>query len=159
MAAELFSATSYKRLREQALSTERWNRLHADQPARTPRVTELLAGEGPIVAVTDFMKAVPDQIARWVPAGRSFTPLGTDGFGRSDTREALRRHFETDAPHVVVATLAALAAERRRQARGRAGRHPPLRRRPRADGPPPGLTASTRPTDRLLLCALSTAWR
>ena len=55
------------------------------------------------------MKAVPDQIARWVPAGRSFTPLGTDGFGRSDTREALRRHFETDAPHVVVATLAALA--------------------------------------------------
>jgi pyruvate dehydrogenase E1 component len=110
VAAELFSATSYKRLREQALSVERWNRLHADQSARTPRVTELLAGDGPIIAVTDFMKAVPDQIARWVPAGRSFTPLGTDGFGRSDTREALRRHFEIDAPHVVVATLAALAA-------------------------------------------------
>ncbi len=107
---DLHSATSYKRLREQALSTERWNRLHADQPARTPRVTELLAGEGPIVAVTDFMKAVPDQISRWVPSGRSFTPLGTDGFGRSDTREALRRFFEVDAPHVVVATLAALAA-------------------------------------------------
>jgi len=52
----------------------------------------------------------PDQIARWVPEGRSFTPLGTDGFGRSDTREALRRHFEIDAPHIVVATLAALAA-------------------------------------------------
>ncbi len=110
VAVELLSATSYKRLREQALSTERWNRLHADQPARTPRVTDLLAGEGPIIAVTDFIKAVPDQIARWVPAGRSFTPLGTDGFGRSDTREALRRHFETDAPHVVVATLAALAS-------------------------------------------------
>jgi pyruvate dehydrogenase E1 component len=110
VAAELCSATSYKRLREQALSTERWNRLHADQHARTPRVSELLAGEGPIVAVTDFMKAVPDQIARWVPEGRSFTPLGTDGFGRSDTREALRRHFETDAPHVVAATLATLAA-------------------------------------------------
>ena len=110
VAAELFSATSYKRLREQALSTERWNRLHADQTERTPRVTELLAGDGPIVAVTDFMKAIPDQIARWVPAGRSFTPLGTDGFGRSDTREALRRHFEIDAPHVVLATLAALAA-------------------------------------------------
>jgi pyruvate dehydrogenase E1 component len=108
--AELFSATSYKRLREQALSVERWNRLHADQPARVPRVTELLAGDGPIIAVTDFMKAVPDQVSRWVPPGRSFTPLGTDGFGRSDTREALRRHFETDAPHVVVATLAALAA-------------------------------------------------
>jgi len=108
--AELFSATSYKRLREQALSTERWNRLHPAQPPRTPRVTEILEGDGPVVAVTDFMKAVPDQIARWVPDGRSFTPLGTDGFGRSDTREALRRHFETDAPHVVVATLAALSA-------------------------------------------------
>jgi pyruvate dehydrogenase E1 component len=107
---DLHSATSYKRLREQALSTERWNRLHADEPARTPRVTELLAGEGPVVAVTDFMKAIPDQVARWVPAGRSFTPLGTDGFGRSDTREALRRHFEIDGAHVVVATLAALAA-------------------------------------------------
>src|SRR3546814_18083401 len=55
------------------------------------------------------MKAVPDQIARWIPHGRSFTPLGTDGFGRSDTREALRAYFEIDAPHVVVATLSALA--------------------------------------------------
>jgi len=111
VAAELFSATSYKRLREEALTTERWNRLHPKEPARTPRVTEILAGEGPVVAVTDFMKAVPDQIARWVPNGRRFVPLGTDGFGRSDTREALRRHFETDAAHVVVATLAALAAD------------------------------------------------
>ena len=109
VAADLFSATSYKRLREQALSTERWSRLHPDQPARTPRVTEILEGEGPVIAVTDFMKAIPDQIARWVPQGRSFTPLGTDGFGRSDTREALRRHFEIDAPHVVAATLATLA--------------------------------------------------
>ncbi|MGQ0830730.1 MAG: pyruvate dehydrogenase (acetyl-transferring), homodimeric type [Microthrixaceae bacterium] len=108
--ADLHSATSYKRLREQALSTERWNRLHPDEPTRVPRVTELLDGSGPVVAVTDFMKTVPDQIARWVPADRSFTPLGTDGFGRSDTREALRRHFEVDAPHLVVATLAALAA-------------------------------------------------
>ena len=111
VAAELWSATSYKRLREQALTTERWNRLHPDQAGRTPRVTELLDdGDGPIVAVTDFMKAVPDQIARWIPAGRRFVPLGTDGFGRSDTREALRRHFETDAPNVVVAALSALAA-------------------------------------------------
>ena len=110
VAAELFSATSYKRLREQALTTERWNRLHPGQPGRTPRATEILAGDGPIVAVTDFIKAVPDQIARWVPSTRSYTPLGTDGFGRSDTREALRRHFETDAAHVVVATLAALAS-------------------------------------------------
>lgn len=85
------------------------DRVPADQPARGPRVTELLGGEGPIVAVTDFIKAIPDQIARWVPEGRGFAPLGTDGFGRSDTREALRRHFEIDAPHVVVAILAALA--------------------------------------------------
>jgi pyruvate dehydrogenase E1 component len=63
--------------------------------------------EGPVVAVTDFMKAVPDQIARWVR--QPYVSLGTDGFGRSDTREALRRHFEVDAEHVVVATLSALA--------------------------------------------------
>jgi pyruvate dehydrogenase E1 component len=111
VAAELFSATSYKRLREQALTTERWNRLHPTERPRTPRVTEILDGEGPVIAVTDFIKAVPDQIARWVPPRRTFSPLGTDGFGRSDTREALRRHFEVDAAHVVVATLAALAVE------------------------------------------------
>jgi pyruvate dehydrogenase E1 component len=110
VAAELWSATSYKALREEALGIERWNRLHPGQEPRTPRVTTLLAGsEGPIVAVSDFMKAVPDQVARWVP--RRFEVLGTDGFGRSDTREKLRRHFETDAAHVVVATLAALVAE------------------------------------------------
>jgi pyruvate dehydrogenase E1 component len=113
VAAELWSATSYKRLREQALATERWNRLHPGSPARVPRVTDLLArSSGPIVAVTDFMRSVPDQVARWVPAGRSWTSLGTDGFGRSDTREALRRFFEVDAAHVVVAVLSALAAER-----------------------------------------------
>ncbi len=73
-------------------------------------MTERLAtSAGPIVAVTDFMKAVPDQIARFVPAGRTFVPLGTDGFGRSDTRAALRRFFETDAAHVEIAALAALA--------------------------------------------------
>jgi pyruvate dehydrogenase E1 component len=108
---DLWSATSYKRLREEALSVERWNRLHPDAPARVARVTELLAGTGPVVAVTDFLKAVPDQVARWVPDGRRFTPLGTDGFGRSDTREALRRHFEIDTGHVVVAVLSSLAAD------------------------------------------------
>jgi pyruvate dehydrogenase E1 component len=108
--AELWSATSYKGLREEALATERWNRLHPSQSPRTPWVTETLSeAEGPYVAVTDYIKAVPDQVARWVPG--TFVPLGTDGFGRSDTREALRRHFETDAGHVVVATLAALASE------------------------------------------------
>jgi pyruvate dehydrogenase E1 component len=109
--AELWSATSYKRLREDALAVTRWNRLHPDQPTRMPRVTELLGEtQGPIIAVTDFMHIVPEQIARFLP-GRSFTTLGTDGMGRSDTREALRRFFETDAGHVVVATLSALAAQ------------------------------------------------
>jgi pyruvate dehydrogenase E1 component len=108
--AELWSATSYKRLREQALSTERWNRLHPTEPARTPLVTELLGSEGgPVVAVTDFLKAVPDQVARWVR--QPFVPLGTDGFGRSDTRERLRQFFEVDMPHIVVATLWGLARE------------------------------------------------
>ena len=108
---DLWSATSYKALREDALAVERWNRLHPEQPARTPVVTGLLADtRGPVVAVTDFMKIVPEQIARWIP-GRSFTALGTDGMGRSDTREALRRFFEVDEGHVVVAVLSALAAD------------------------------------------------
>ncbi|MGH8922289.1 MAG: transketolase-like TK C-terminal-containing protein, partial [Actinomycetes bacterium] len=109
VAADLWSATSYKALREDALEAERWNRLHPTDQARTPYVTETLErAEGPVVAVTDFMKAVPDQISRWVP--NHFVPLGTDGYGMSDTREALRRHFETDAAHVVVAVLDGLRA-------------------------------------------------
>ncbi|MCB1002019.1 MAG: pyruvate dehydrogenase (acetyl-transferring), homodimeric type [Acidimicrobiales bacterium] len=108
---ELWSATSYKALREDALAAERWNRLHPGQPGRTPIVAQLLGNApGPIVAVTDFMKIVPEQIARWLP-GRNFTPLGTDGMGRSDTREALRRFFEIDEGHVVVAVLSALAGQ------------------------------------------------
>jgi pyruvate dehydrogenase E1 component len=116
VAAELWSATSYKALREDALSVERWNRLHPGMQPRSPYVTEMLSGAaGPIVAVTDFMKAVPDQVARWVPG--HFTPLGTDGYGRSDTREALRRHFETDAAHIVVAALDGLMATGEAKAR------------------------------------------
>ncbi len=108
VAAELWSVTSYKALREDALTAVRWNRLHPTDLSRTPYVTEVLSGtQGPVVAVTDFMKAVPDQVARWVP-GNMLT-LGTDGYGRSDSRAALRRHFETDTAHVVVAVLAALA--------------------------------------------------
>ena len=109
VAAELWSATSYKALREDALTVERWNRLHPTLQPRTPYVTDAMkSAEGPIVAVTDFMKVVPDQVARWIPG--HFTPLGTDGYGRSDTREALRRHFETDAAHLVVAVLDGLLA-------------------------------------------------
>ncbi|GIU83818.1 MAG: hypothetical protein KatS3mg008_0593 [Acidimicrobiales bacterium] len=107
---DLWSATSYKALREEALTVERWNRLHPDAEPRIPRVTQLLArSKGPVVAVTDFMKVVPDQIARWLPHGRDLVPLGTDGFGRSDTREALRRFFEVDAAHLVVAVLSTLS--------------------------------------------------
>jgi pyruvate dehydrogenase E1 component len=112
VAAVLWSATSYKKLREEAMSAERWNRLHPTETPRVPMVTRLLGGApGVVVAVTDYMRAVPDQISRWVP--RSFTSLGTDGYGRSDTREALRGFFETNAGHVVVATLSALAHEGR----------------------------------------------
>ena len=109
VSAEAWSVTSYKALREDGLEVERWNRLHPTSAPRVPYVTRALAdAAGPIVAVTDFLKAVPDQIARFVAA--PFTPLGTDGFGRSDTRAALRRHFEVDAAHIVVAVLAGLAA-------------------------------------------------
>jgi pyruvate dehydrogenase E1 component len=110
VAAEVWSATSYKTLRQDALSVERWNRLHPTEVPRVPWVSHALGGSGngwPVVAVTDYMKAVPDQIARWVPA--PFIPLGTDGYGFSDTRASLRRHFETDAAHIVVAVLHGLA--------------------------------------------------
>ena len=108
--AELWSATSYKKLREEALAVDRWNRLNPAETPRTANVTSLLeSSHGPVVAVTDYMRAVPDQIAPFVP--RSFTTLGTDGYGRSDTREALRSFFEVDADHVVVAVLSALARE------------------------------------------------
>jgi pyruvate dehydrogenase E1 component len=107
---ELWSATSYKKLREEAMSVDRWNRLHPEEEKRVPYVTRLLENVvGPVVAVTDYMQAVPDLVARWVPA--TFSVLGTDGFGRSDTREALRRFFETDAGHVTVAVLSALAQD------------------------------------------------
>ncbi len=107
--AELWSATSYKKLREDALAAERWNRLHPSQEPRTPLVADLLGQTaGPITAVSDFMKIVPEQIARWAPRDRPFNILGTDGMGRSDTREALRRFFEIDTGHVVVAVLTGL---------------------------------------------------
>jgi pyruvate dehydrogenase E1 component len=109
VSCDVWSATSYKTLRENALDVERWNRLHPTSAPRQADVARLLDdGNGPIIAVTDFMRIVPEQVARFVP-NRMFVPLGTDGFGRSDTREALRRHFEVDMPHIVVATLHALS--------------------------------------------------
>jgi pyruvate dehydrogenase E1 component len=108
VSASVWSATSYKQLRTDALECERWNRLHPDEPRREPFVVEALGQqEGPVVAVSDFMKLGPDQIARWIH--QPFVSLGTDGYGRSDTREALRRHFEVDPEHLTVAALSALA--------------------------------------------------
>ena len=107
VAAEVWSATSYSELRRDGLEVDRWNRLHPGSPARKPYVTECLGDEdAPIVCASDYMKTMPDMIAKWVPS--NFTALGTDGFGRSDTRQALRRFFEIDAAHIVVAALSGL---------------------------------------------------
>jgi pyruvate dehydrogenase E1 component len=106
--SDVWSVTSYQQLRADALAVERWNRLHPGEAPRVPYVVEELGGaQGPIVAASDFVKLVPDMVGRWL--GPRFTPLGTDGFGLSDTRAALRRHFEVDAEHIAVAALAALA--------------------------------------------------
>ena len=107
ISAELWSATSYQRLRREALDVERRNRLHPETEPVVPLATRKLSdSDGPIVAVTDYMTLVPDQIARFTP--RTLHVLGTDGFGRSDTREALRRFFEVDAASITVAVLSAL---------------------------------------------------
>ena len=112
VAADVWSVTSYNELRRDALAAERWNRLHPDQPARAPYIVEALQGaEGPIVAATDYMKVVADQVAPWLP-GRMET-LGTDGFGRSDNREYLRRHFEVNAESIATAALSRLARDGR----------------------------------------------
>jgi pyruvate dehydrogenase E1 component len=108
VAADVWSATSYKQLRIDALEADRWSMLHPDQEPRKPYVTGLFEGDqDPIIAMSDYMKLVPDQVARWLP-GRLFS-LGTDGFGRSETREALRRFFEIDAESVALAALWQLA--------------------------------------------------
>jgi pyruvate dehydrogenase E1 component len=112
VAADVWSVTSYNELRRDALAAERWNRLHPDQTARVPYIVEAIQGaEGPIVAATDYMKVVADQVAPWLP-GRMET-LGTDGFGRSDNREYLRRHFEVNAESIATAALSRLARDGR----------------------------------------------
>jgi pyruvate dehydrogenase E1 component len=108
VAAAVWSVTSYSELRREALEVERWNRLHPMEQPRMPYVSRLLAGEPwPVVAATDFMKIVADQVARFMPS--TFHALGTDGFGRSEDRATLRRFFEIDAESITVATLAELA--------------------------------------------------
>ncbi len=108
VSADVWSVTSYGELRRDGLAAERWNRLHPGSKPRVPYVTKCLAGEeGVVVAASDYMKVLPDGLYKWVPQG--IESLGTDGFGRSESREALRDHFEVDARHIVFATLSALA--------------------------------------------------
>jgi pyruvate dehydrogenase E1 component len=108
VAADVWSAPGWQRLRQDALGCEEWNRLHPTENPQVPLVTRTFAEvEGPIVAVTDWMKLVPDQISRWVP--QPYSILGTDGFGRSDSRPALRRHFKIDAENIAVAVLQELS--------------------------------------------------
>ncbi len=110
IAADVWSVTSYNELRRDALAVERWNRLHPSQAEKQPYIVEALRGaEGPIVAATDFMKAVPDQLAPWL-LNRLVT-LGTDGFGRSDNRHYLRQHFEVNAESIAAAALSRLARD------------------------------------------------
>jgi len=112
VAADVWSTTSFTELRRQALSCERFNLLHPDEPSRIPYVTEMLASrQGSIVASTDYMKAFADQIRGFIPKGRDYTTLGTDGFGRSDFRYKLREHFEVDRRFIVLAALKHLVAE------------------------------------------------
>ncbi len=111
IAAEVWSATSFTELRRDGMETERWNRLHPGEAARTPYVTGLMEGHaGPVVAATDYLRAFPDQIRPFI-GDRSLTSLGTDGFGRSDRRAVLRSFFEVDRHHVVLAALRALGED------------------------------------------------
>jgi pyruvate dehydrogenase E1 component len=108
--ADVWSVTSYNELRRDALRAERWNRLHPTEPERKPYILQAMEGtDGPIIASTDYMKIVPDQLAPWL--GSRLVSLGTDGFGRSDNREHLRRHFEINAESIVATTLSKLARD------------------------------------------------
>jgi pyruvate dehydrogenase E1 component len=108
VAAEVYSATSFQQLRHEALAVDRWNRLNPERKQRMPYVSKVLGADGgPIVVATDWIRSLPDMVARWVP--QPYLTLGTDGFGRSDTREALRGYFEIDPPHIAAAALTGLA--------------------------------------------------
>jgi pyruvate dehydrogenase E1 component len=107
VSSDVWGVTSYAELRRDALSCERYNRLHPEAEPRVPYLAQALSGvEGPFITASDYMKSLGDLIARWVP-GR-IVPLGTDGFGMSDSREALRRHFEVDAENIAIGALSGL---------------------------------------------------
>jgi pyruvate dehydrogenase E1 component len=110
VAADVWSVTSYKNLYTDGIEVERWNRLHPDETPRVPYVTQCLEGEqGVLVAASDYLKVLPSMISKWAP--RRLATLGTDGFGRSETRECLRDFFEVDSRFIVVATLHELAQD------------------------------------------------
>jgi pyruvate dehydrogenase E1 component len=108
IATDVWSVTSYNELRREALAVERWNRLHPAESPRKAHIATVLEHEpGPVIASSDYMKAIPDQLAPWI--GDGLNTLGTDGFGRSENREYLRHFFEISAEAIAQATLAALA--------------------------------------------------
>jgi pyruvate dehydrogenase E1 component len=112
VAADVWSVTSYKNLYQDAIDTERWNMRHADKAPRRSFLQQQLADEsGVFVAASDYVKALPASIAKWVPGPMML--LGTDGYGRSESREFLRDFFEVDARHIVFAALSALAGEKK----------------------------------------------
>jgi pyruvate dehydrogenase E1 component len=106
--ADVYSVTSFSELRREAIECERWNTLNSSEPPRVPYVQKTLKDRaGPIIAATDYMRTVPDQIRQWV--GARYVSLGTDGFGRSDSRAALRKHFEVDRGFIALTALKALS--------------------------------------------------
>ncbi|MCX5770321.1 MAG: pyruvate dehydrogenase (acetyl-transferring), homodimeric type, partial [Candidatus Hydrogenedentes bacterium] len=112
VSADVWSVTSYKELRRDAIEAERWNLHHPGEPPRTPYITQCLEGaDGVFVAASDYMKILPHSISRWVPG--PLATLGTDGFGRSENREYLRDFFEVDARYIALAALQSLAASGR----------------------------------------------
>ena len=112
VAADVWSVTSFTELRREGLDVNRQNLLNPTATQKVPYVTQLLSeSEGPIIASTDYMKAVADQIREFIPQGRSYRVLGTDGFGRSDFRHQLRKHFEVDRYFITLAALRSLADE------------------------------------------------
>ncbi|MGA7167525.1 MAG: pyruvate dehydrogenase (acetyl-transferring), homodimeric type, partial [Candidatus Sulfotelmatobacter sp.] len=112
VAADVWSVTSYKELYRDANDCERWNMLHPGDAAKVPFITATLKdAPGPFIAASDYMKVLPESLAKWVPG--QLVSLGTDGFGRSESRAALRDFFEVDAKHIVLATLGALVREKK----------------------------------------------
>jgi pyruvate dehydrogenase E1 component len=113
VAADVWSATSFTELRREGLSADRWNLLHPEAKPRTPYVTDALQKRpsGPVVAASDYVKAFAEQIRPFVPRERTYRVLGTDGFGRSDSRAKLRHFFEVNRYFIVIAALKALAEQ------------------------------------------------